>query len=187
MRIAPIFERTFSRIYGRPCWNVKPGYGSFLTLEFGKPHLDIREPMVATKGSSPKVRALLARRNVFVHGEWHLRIANCSWEVLSNGKHVGNGSTKRRMRRAAAVLDGQKLTRFSFNSKGRQCVFEFDLGAVLRTIPYDRKGEQWVLFTPERKVLTLRSDRCYSYTPATCPTEGGEWIPAFISVEVTDV
>lgn len=162
-------------MYGRPCWNVKPGHGSFLTLEFGRPHLEVREPIVATKGGSLKVRKALARRNVFVHGEWHLRIASCAWVVLSNGKPVGNGSTKPGMRRAATLLDGQKLIRFSLTPEDLQCLFEFDLGGVLMTVPYDRKGEQWVLFTPERKVLTLRADRRYQYMPADLPNDKGAW------------
>jgi hypothetical protein len=177
MGITPLLQKVFSELYGEPCWNVKPGYGSFLTLEFGRPHLEVREPTVASKDSSPKVRGLLARRNIFVHGEWHLWIADCAWEVLSNGKHVANGTTKRRMQRAARLLDGQKLIQFSFVSKNVQCVFEFDLGATLRTVPYDRKGEQWRLFTPSQKVLTLRADRRYQYMLSNLPTDRRLWKP----------
>jgi hypothetical protein len=163
MQTAPIFQKVFHEIYGKPCWNVKPGYGSFFTLEFGKPHLEVSEPTVANKEASQKVRRLLVRRNVFVHGEWYLRIDSCAWEVLSNGRHVGNGTTKLSMRRAADLLNGQKLIQFSFFSKEVQCVFEFDLGATLRTVPYDRKSVQWVLHTPDQKTLTLRADRRYQY------------------------
>ena len=130
MPVAPIFRKVFSGLYGRPCWSVKPGYGSFLTLEFGRPHLQVREPSVAPKDYSLKLRRHLARRSVFVHGEWHLRIAECAWEVLSDGKHVGNGSTKPSMRRAATVVDGQQLIRFSFTPQDLLCVFEFDLGGA---------------------------------------------------------
>jgi hypothetical protein len=112
MPIAPIFQRVFSEVYGHPCWDVKPGYGSFLTLEFGKPHLDVREPIIANKDASLRVRRHLARRSIFVHGEWHLWIYCCAWEVLFNGRHIGNGSTKLGMQRAAKVLDGQKLVQF---------------------------------------------------------------------------
>jgi hypothetical protein len=178
MDIVPIFHKVFRELYGEPCWNVKPGYGSFLTLEFGKPHLEVREPSVASKDASGKVRRLLARRSIFVHGEWHLRIASCAWEVLSNGKHVGNGSTKPSMRRAADLLDGQKLTRFSFLPEKAWSVFEFDLGATLRTVPYDRKSELWVLHTPTQKALTLRADRRYQYMRADLPEDRGLWRPA---------
>src|SRR5580692_4637117 len=122
MHIVPIFHKVFRELYGEPCWNVKPGYGSFLTLEFGKPHLDVREPTVASNGASRKVQRLLARRRVFVHGDWNLWIHSCDWEVLSNGRHIGNGSTKRSMRCAADLLDGQKLIEFSFLPKRIQCI-----------------------------------------------------------------
>jgi hypothetical protein len=52
MLIAPIFHKLFREIYAKPCWNVKPGYGSFFTLEFGRPHLDVREPTEASKNAS---------------------------------------------------------------------------------------------------------------------------------------
>lgn len=175
MEIASIFQRVFREIYGKPCWNVIPGYGSFFTLEFGKPHLEFREPTVASKDASRKVRRLLARRNVFVHGEWYLRIDSCVWEVLSNGKHVGNGSTKPSMRRATDLLNGQKLVQFSFFPQDMQCLFEFDLGASLRTDPYDRKGEQWVLHTPKHMALTLRADRRYQYIRTDIPRDRGPW------------
>ena len=82
------------------------------------------------------------------------------------------------MRRAADLLDGQKLIEFSFFPKKVQCIFEFDLGATLRTVPYNRKGEQWVLHTPERKALTLRADRRYQYMRADSPGDRGPWKPA---------
>ena len=81
------------------------------------------------------------------------------------------------MQRAARLLDGQKLIQFSFVPKNVQCVFEFDLGATLRTVPYDRKGEQWRLFTPSQKVLTLRADRRYQYMLSNLPTDRRLWKP----------
>jgi hypothetical protein len=37
-------------ILGKPCWNVKRGHGSFLTLEFGQPHLVVWEPLRVPSG-----------------------------------------------------------------------------------------------------------------------------------------
>lgn len=82
------------------------------------------------------------------------------------------------MRRAADLLDGQKLIRFSFLPEKAWSVFEFDLGATLRTVPYDRKGKQWVLYTPKQKTLTLRADRRYQYMRADVPRDRGLWKPA---------
>lgn len=82
------------------------------------------------------------------------------------------------MRHAINLLDGQKLIQFSLFPKKVQCIFEFDLGATLRTVSCDRKGEQWVLHTPERKALTLRADRRYQYMRADLPRDQGLWKPA---------
>jgi hypothetical protein len=177
MPTAQIFERMFRGIYGKPCWNVKPGLGSFLTLEFGLPHLEVREPIVASKSASPKVQRLLARRNVFVHGEWHLWIYCCNWEVLTKDKRIADSSTKARIRLAADVLDGQKLVRFSLDPKSVQCAFKFDLGATLRTVPYDKDSEQWSLYTPKQRVLTLFADRRYRCVHSDLPGDQGAWKP----------
>jgi hypothetical protein len=75
------------------------------------------------------------------------------------------------------VLDGQKLIRFSFTTEKLLCVFESDLGGTISTVRYDKKGEQWVLFTPEQKILTLRADRRYRYMPPHLPNDKGVWKP----------
>ena len=82
------------------------------------------------------------------------------------------------MRRAADLLDGQKLIRFSFVPEKARSVFELDLGATLRPVPYDQKGEQWVLHKPKQKAPTLRADRHYQYMRADLPRDRGLWMPA---------
>src|SRR5882757_6558379 len=107
MKITKVFESAFKRLYGKPCWGVKQGHGSSLTLEFGKPHLEIRDPIVARAGASKKVRASLERREVYVHGDWHLWIDCCAWEVLLNNKQLAHSeSTDVRITRAANFLSG---------------------------------------------------------------------------------
>ncbi len=156
---------------------MKPGYGSFLTLEFGSPYLDVREPIIANKNASLRVRRHLARRCVFVHGEWHLWIYDCAWEIISGHKRVGNDSTRSGVQRAADLLDGQKLTRFSLVPKELRCVFDFDLGATLQTVPNNKKGEQWILYTPNKKVLSLRADGRYQYMRSDQTGDKGQWKP----------
>src|SRR6266700_2643064 len=177
IQTAAVFERTFGRIYGKPCWGVRPGYGSFLTLEFGEPHLEVREPIAANKDVSARVRERLARRSIFVHGEWHLWIYCCDWEVRSKGKRIGDSSTKLKIRRAADCLDGQKLTRFSMSRRNVQCAFEFDLGATLRTKPYDKESVQWLLFEPSHRVVSVRADGCYKHIRSDVPEKQGVWKP----------
>jgi hypothetical protein len=168
-------EKVFERILGKPCWNVKPGYGSFLTMEFGKPHLEVREPIAARKGASAKVREHLARRQVDARGEWHLWIMYCDWEVRCRSKLVGDSSTKLKTRRAADFLKGQKLIQFSILPRKVEYIFVFDLGATLKTFPYDENGEQWMLFEPSHKVLVVRADGRYKYGPSNLPRDEGVW------------
>src|SRR5579863_10513423 len=103
------FHNVFKNIIGKPCWAVKPGHGTSLTLEFGEPYLEVREPQAARTPVSKKLRANLARRRVRVVGEWHVWICFSDWALYRKGKPVGDSSTKRSMQRAVDFLDGQKL------------------------------------------------------------------------------
>jgi hypothetical protein len=177
MSIDPIFDQIFTQIYGKPAWRVSPGWGSFLTLEFGEPHLEIREPVVARKEASQRVRQALAKRQVFIHGDWHLWINCWDWKVFSNRKLVGQSTLAPTIRKAAELLDGQVLINFSLRPKPVRCRFEFDLGGRLETYPYDRKSVQWLLYdSRSHTVLTLRADRVYSYGPSNRPA-ADEWKP----------
>lgn len=181
MIIDPIFERVFKKLYGKPCWGVKQGVGSCLTFEFGRPRLEMREPKQLDKRFTRKVRELLALRHVHVRGQWHLWIYFCDWEIFFKGKLLArSNSWDKTIQKAARILDGQKLVCFSIVPRGNRSVFDFDLGASLVTRPCDRRGEQWLLFEPSRKVLTLRADKRYKYTSAKSRA-GGPWKPVFLN------
>jgi hypothetical protein len=168
-------DRSFERVRGRPCWGVKRGYASFLTLEFGEPHLEIREPRSLGRDASRRVREGLARRLATVHGEWHLWIYYCDWVVHKGDVVVGDSSSARRIDRAAGFLNGQKLLSVTLRSRGARTQFEFDLGGRLETIPFDRKSEQWLLYEPSGKVLTLRADRKISYMNGDADPQTEQW------------
>jgi hypothetical protein len=175
--IDPIFETVFKEIYGKPCWQVKRGYGSFLTLEFGDPHLEIREPKVPKENVTGPVRQLMKSRLIFIHGDWHLWIYCCDWKVFHGKKLVGDSSTRVAMRHAANFLDGQKLVGFSLRPQRVQCTFEFDLGGRLETRPYDRRSEQWHFYDRrEHMTLTLRADGYHQYDRSDVPPSG-KWTP----------
>jgi hypothetical protein len=171
------FEKVLKGIVGKSCWGVRPGHGSFLTIEFGRPHLEVREPIAVRKKVTAKVREQMGRRRVYIHGEWHFWIKCCDWEVRYKGKRVGDSSTKARIRRAADFLDGQKLIRFSILPRKAQSIFVFDLGASLKTFPYDKGSQQWLLFEPSKKVLVLRADGQYQYVRSETSADEGTWRP----------
>ena len=166
------FDLSFEKLIGQPCWNVKRGHGSFLTLEFGEPHLEIREP-ITTTSTSQKVHDNLARRQVRVHGSWHLWLYCCQWQVgNAAGKLVGDSSSARAIERAVKFLDGQALVASTLIPRGMRTLWQFALGA---TKSYSRKDEQWRLFEPGGKVLTVRADKRYSYREGDDPAEETWW------------
>jgi len=162
-----VIERVFCPVYGLPCWNAKPGYGSSLTFEFGKPHLEIREPRQLEETADEKRKAYHARRHVFLGGQWHLWIHYCNWKAYSNGVFFSDSDTKEGMGLAAEMLDGQKLIKVTANEPDGHTIFEFDLGGVLVTEPEqdygDDPGDLWLLFEAGGKVLSFREDGMYSY------------------------
>ncbi len=161
-------ERSFRAVLGQPCWGVRRGVGSFLTLEFGQPRLEVRDPIVVAETySSSRVRERLRKRTVTVVGRWHLWIYCCEWEVRSNrGVVATSSSSSRRIDRASVILDGQQLVAVVLDPRRAGTTFEFDLGGSLKTKPNDRSSEQWMLFEPNGKVLTLRADRRFKYERA---------------------
>ena len=90
---------------------------------------------------------------------------------------VGDSSAKMKIRKAAEFLNGQKLTHFSISLGKVSCVFKFDLGAILKTKPYDNESEQWLLYEPSHKVLSVRADGRYEYVPSDVPESKGKWQP----------
>jgi hypothetical protein len=153
---------SLSRLYGLPCWGVKRGYGSFLTFEFGRPHLHLREPYQST-AKSKRVRDAAAARLATIHGDSHLWIYCCNWAVFNGTRLVGHSGSKRSIDRAARYLNGQKLVKAWIVPRGMRSVFEFDLGGRLETKPYNRTSEQWLLYEPKGNVLSVRADHRYSY------------------------
>lgn len=146
-------DDAFGPVLKLPCWGVKGGYGSFLTIEFGEPSLRIREPRLPSEDTSSTVRRMLSKRLVTVRGQWHLWIYCCDWQVLSGGAIVGDSSSKESVDEASAVLDGQRLIEVCRGRGPATWQFSFDLGATLRTRPYDGNSEQWFLYEPSGLVL----------------------------------
>jgi hypothetical protein len=185
LRRVSIIDDVFTPIYGKPCWQAQQGYGSFLTFEFGEPHLCILEPRQPRKPVSARVEKLLGRRLVTVRGDWHLWIYLCDWRILSRGQVLADNNSKRRViRRATSELNGQALVRLTVN-ESLVSIFEFDLGGRLEAVPntkaYEKTDDLWLLFEPSGHVFTLRADGQCCRMPGDTPPDKGEWRPLSIS------
>lgn len=157
-----VIDETFDGLQGIPSWQVKQGWGSFLTLEFGLPSQEIY-PVSERKSEQGFSHP---QRLVVIKGQWHLWIYCCGWDLLQDGKLLAhNESDRETIAEACRVLDGQALTDFRFHRDNGQCRFEFDLGGKLETGPYSDKLEvQWMLFRPDGKVLSFRSDSTFRFS-----------------------
>ena len=176
-----ILNDIFQPIYGKPCWQVEQGYGSFLNFEFGEPHLRIQVPRQATKQAPEKVRKNAARRHVYVRGDWHLWIYICDWRIIHKGQELANHDSNRRaIKKAIIELNGQQLNQVTVASS-LTSIFEFDLGGRLEVVPnyddYEKTVDLWLLYEPSGDVFTLRADGQYSHMPGSTLRDKHIWQP----------
>ncbi len=174
-----IIDNVFRPIYRKPCWQVEQGYGSFLTFEFGEPHLDIQEPRQIRQDASEGAKKYAARRHVYVHGDWHLWVYLCDWRILSHGQVIAHsGASRRVIKKATWELNGQALVQVNV-SDGLVSTMDFDLGGQLVLIPntdvYEKTAELWRLFEPSGDVFTLRADKQYCRAPGSTAMGDEPW------------
>ena len=164
-----LISRYFQPLIGRPCWNVHYHEQLNLSLNFGTPTLEIREPY-ATDSTNARVRARAARRNVTVRGEWWLWIYLADWR-LTNERHrpVHSAASVNKIEEAILELDGQALIGLEVDPKCGTTLFEFDLGSRLECTPHqdETRSELWMLYRPTGYVLSVYGD-------GTCTHERGD-------------
>jgi hypothetical protein len=158
----------FTPFLGQFAWNVSGGVGSMLTLEFGAPHIIVREPKAPSPKRSERVRRLFGRRHVTVRGDWHLWIQYCDWKIsVSDGSCDSESFDWRQPDECLADLDGQRLIGVGSGSLPNSWKFEFDLRGVLELWPsteYEAADNLWSLYrwsaNPEdsRFVAAVQSD-----------------------------
>jgi hypothetical protein len=169
---------SFAPLIGLPCWGVKRGQGSILSLDFGEPHLIVREPY-ESKSGSPAIRARAARRLVKPVGAWYLFIVCCHWRFFSrNEEQAHDESDHETIDAAAEEIDGQKLIRVNLDVNRHVASFYFDLGGALITWPYedDDNDEQWFLRLPGDLALGYRADGRYSFGSSELKTDEVNWL-----------
>lgn len=189
----PVLE-ALRPVLGRTSWLVKHGHGSFITMEYGEPRVDVREPLLLpVLIAGAPARAL--QRHAFVHGEWHLWIYCCEWSLLLEDAQLAhNESDDITMNRALSVLNGQVLQAVDIEPVNGRTRFTFDLGCSLLTYPappgtYDDPVEQWMLYSrsgPGLSVLNIRGDGTYSISDGRQKPGERHWLPIATPVRVRE-
>jgi hypothetical protein len=132
-------------------------------MNFGKPHLEVREPKTSTSDSAV-VRMLFAHRLVTVRGQWWLWMFCSRWTLSIAGlEPVRSSGSRRRIRQALRYLDGQRLIGIQVEPADGRTRLAFDLGATMSIRALDNSGEEdlWSLYKPDRRVLSVRGDGRY--------------------------
>jgi|SRR5690349_1549933 hypothetical protein len=144
-------ESLFRPVIGQKAWGASIGWGSFVTIEFGSKHLF----------------------NHHYHGEWHLWLYQCDWQLYSGQRLLANSESKKRIMQVAAEnINGTALERASFDE--RKMASEFRFGEELRLVcqPYadaTPDEESWILFLPDQQVVSLRKSGLHSEPQSSKP------------------
>jgi hypothetical protein len=155
-----IISNTFQPLCGQPCWGLSYDRQLNLSMNFGMPSLQIREP-ASSNSRSKVIRRHFSRRRVTVRGQWWLWIYVCRWRLSADGKGLATASSSlRRIRQAIAQLEGQKLVSAHVDSKTGATLFTFDLGCTLdcRRLERDTDDELWMLYKPNGYVLSVHGN-----------------------------
>jgi hypothetical protein len=176
---------------GKPCWLARHGHGSFVTMEFGEPQVEIGEPKLRRVYIEDAPERSL-QRLAFVRGDWHLWIYCCRWSLTLDGTVLARDqSDDITMNRALAVLNGQILTAATIEP-GSLTRFCFDLGCILTTYPappgiYENEpAGQWKWYTGTGPVLLMRGDGSYSVSGPHEKPDDHQWLPITALVHVED-
>lgn len=130
---------------GKAPWGIRLGQGSFLTLEFGKP---------LQQSSSGRVS----------HGEWHLWLYMCNWRVeLQNEVLVGSDDAREEIQKMLDSVNFAELEDVQLLFPSLDLILKFGDLKIL-TFSSSRNDEnQWWLFTPQGKCLTIHGGGRYHY------------------------
>ena len=145
----------FSPLLGEISWSVKLGHGSYVTIEFGQPHLHIREPIKTTSGG--RVGELLSQRKVSIVGDWHFWIQDTDWRATNGDKQCDSNSTSNEIEKVLSGIDGQRLV--SAEVKSGVLELNFDLGALISIFPSQEPDlDLWTLYRFQSEHVSCRSD-----------------------------
>lgn len=164
-----VFDRWLRPLYGQPCWGLHFDRHLNLSMNFGKPSLNVREPF-CTDSKSEAVQRMASQRLVTVRGEWWLWITCSYWRLTSNDTQRATGSSSlRRIDRAMAQLAGQELVSVAVDPETGATCFVFDLGSVLHCRRFERETEAdlWTLYRPGGNVLSVHGNGTFSHQRST--------------------
>ena len=164
----------FTPLIGQLMWGIHRGHGSALMMEFGKPHLRVRNPIQPRHSVDTRVRENLSRRRIFPSGQWGFLIMDSEWEVSAFSKTCHCNNAKAKVDAALECLDGQQLVSVDMEPDNRWFVMTFDLGGKLRVSLFPQvEGACWSLSNSDEGIIAAYENGELRNEPATQCTAGG--------------
>lgn len=153
-------RKVFSPFIGQSVWQVRRGHGSFLTMEFGMPHLSIREPIIPSPNRSEKVSRILQRRHVTVIGDWHFWVQYGDWKLLTaDGALKSDDPPGSALDECLGDLEGQRLLSVDVDKASNSWTLAFDLGASLKIWPSaEIPDDLWSLYAWNGDIISCEND-----------------------------
>ena len=152
----------FRPFVGLLIWGCRRDHGSFLSFQFGAPHLTVREPITPSAEVSPRVARTLARRRVSMQGDWSLLVLNCDWFLEVDGKEFRSDLDDLSVvDEYMPSVDGQRFVSPEWMESEKVVTLNFDLGASLRLAPSSEADasdddEQWAVYRADRHYCSLK-------------------------------
>jgi hypothetical protein len=146
-------------VIGRLAWGICRVHGSIFFIEFGSPHLFVREPRVS-RSDSAKVRRLAARRLAHLAGDWHFSVVYGDWTIrTAHGTLDSETSAGSPADDCLVDLQGQRLVSVEAGKLPNSCRWTFDLGGVLEVWPStELPDDQWTLHPWNGEIAVFRHD-----------------------------
>lgn len=143
-----VAQRLFLQIVQMKPTRVKLGFGSFVTIDFGR---DIPEEVKTRQGTQ-----------IRYHGEWHVWIYQCAWQIDQNGMMlVHSESPKAAIESVLFNLANKTFTSFSLLNDFFDAELKFE--DMMFRLFHTKDGEQWMLFTPENKTFVAGPGSQWDY------------------------
>lgn len=144
-------QQLFSQIIGMKITRSKLGYGSFITMDWGK---DIIEELKTKDGIEKQI-----------FGEWHLWVYMCAWRLEKNGDPIiGAGDERDVIQSKIPLLIGKKLLQAQVLNNSFDVILNFEEGYRLLLFSFELEdSEQWLFFTRDRKVFTAGPGTNWKY------------------------
>ncbi|QGM44762.1 hypothetical protein [Methylocystis heyeri] len=164
-------------LIGLPVWGIRQLVGSFTYLEFGDPHLWIREPLNPDPALSPIVQKGLRQRRIWPEGVWSLTLYMCGWAIFLDSQQLGHCETPRDAidRVWEDDVAGRKLESIRIDAQTSETVFTFEGGLEVRTWPLDSDHGQWRVGHKDGDSFALRGDGAFSKRKGNTPPSDYEW------------